>query len=489
MQSITPVRILDTRTANGGHQATVAPGETFTLQVAGRGVPLSGVASTMLNVTAVAVSGSGGYLTVWPSGSPKPPTSNVNFPAKGVVANLCLIGLGPDGAVSIFAGGSSTGLHVIADVQGWEPAVELNPVGPALPIAPTGNVKAAQILATANRYLLDTWWPNVAPGLLAVPLGQAVQHDEVRRLSMAALGLSLSDDFRAPGIVEYLVGHVAGAHMVNKLDGWGETWQSTLWAGIVGRAAWLSWPSLSSATQGFVARMVEREADFAARQRIHYLRDAAGVVLTAGDTGAEEASWHGTALQIALVMLPDHPRAWIWRTELDRFALAAWARPQDVVGQSSISGSNVEADGTVVNHGRVAPDYATCTYQNLDGMALFALAGQAPPASLGQFVGPIYAALVGLYVPGTAQVTYPQPCDWGPGQMLPYALADAQALTYGHDPTGQAATYLELHLDAQVAMQARHADGHTYEPGEYFYEGAEEHIAALAASLRLTIGP
>ena len=152
-----------------------------------------------------------------------------------------------------------------------------------------------------------------------------------------------------------------------------------------------------------------------------------------------------------------------------------------------ITGSNVESDGTVINHNRIAPDYATCTYQNLDAAGLFTLAGRSTPQAMRQFLGPVYAALVGLYVPGTATVTYPQGCEWGTGQMLPYALADAQALVYGYDP-GTAAQYLGLHLDAQLAMQARHADGHTYATdAEYSYEGREEHIMQLAAQLWLML--
>ena len=87
-----------------------------------------------------------------------------------------------------------------------------------------------------------------------------------------------------------------------------------------------------------------------------------------------------------------------------------------------------------------------------------------------------------MAVPGTATINYPQGCDWGTGQQAPFALADALAAFLGFDTTGTAATYLGLHLDAWLAQQARHADGHTYEPGEYVYEGGEEHAMQLAAA-------
>jgi hypothetical protein len=238
---------------------------------------------------------------------------------------------------------------------------------------------------------------------------------------------------------------------------------------------------------------VEFEAACTVRRRIHYLRDAAGVIVpgSAGDSGAEEVAWAGTVLQVACVMMPAHRLRDLWYTEMQRFALAAWARPQDVAGLADwITGSNVEPNGQVINHGRIAPDYATCTAWNLDALPLFALADLEAPGTQAQLLGPVYTALNALYTPGTATVIYPSPpvADWGTGQMLPFALADAQALVHGFDETGTAAAYLALHLDAQLAMQARHADGHTYAgPVEYTYEGGEEQIGLLAAQLRWTL--
>lgn len=440
--------------------------------MAGRGVPLSGAVAVVLNVIAISSTGTGGYLTLWPDGRPKPSTSNVNFPGKATTTNLCVVPLGLNGKVKIFDG-FAPGLHVVADVQGWVRAHEVHPVGPTFALT-AGAGKAEQVLATANRYLMDTWWPGPA----------LTDEDGIRRVAMAALGLSLSADPLGRQRCAEMVERVAAAHQSNALDGWGEGWQTPMWAGIAGRATWFAWSAMPISTRMLVARMIAGEADYAARHEIHYLRSAAGTVLTPGDTGAEEVSWWASAMAVALVMLPEHLNAPIWAAEVQRFSVAAWARPQDVAAWSSlIAGSNVESNGQVINHSRVAPDYATCTYQTLDPVVLFALADLPAPEALRVMIPPVYAGLVGLYVPGTAAVTYPQGCDWGIGQRMPYALSDLQALLYDCDSTGQAATYLDLHLDAQLAMQARHADGHTYaNTTEYNYIGAEEHIAALAAS-------
>lgn len=510
IQAITPVRILDTRPSKGG-AGPFAAGETRTLQVLGRGaVPLSGVAAIIGNATVLS-GASGGYLTLWPAGYQMPTASNINFPAGGQpLANQFVCALGPTGAISLFDG-FAPGTNVIIDVQGWIPADPLRAVGPSVPFElpsfgwPTDTMRAELILKSATDYLLNVWWPGPAQTLMAADLGYAGaagNHDAVRRLAMAALGLSTGVAAHLPGAdpasamlvrTVQIVDRVAGAHVTNALGGWGEGWQTPMWAAICARAAWFNWDAMPAMTRAAVARMVAHEADYAARRQLHYLRDAAGTVLTPGDTGAEEVSWWGLAMQVAQVMLPEHSNVPIWSTEMQRYALAAAARPQDVATWSTtITGSNVEVDGTVVNHGRVASDYATCLlYQNADAIPLFALAGRPTPQAMRQLSAPVYAAFTGAspatYVSGTGGIFYPQGNDWGTGQVLPYALADAQALAYGYD-SGTAAFYLGLHLDAVLAQQARFTDGHTYlNDAEYNYEGREEHTAQLAAQLWLTL--
>lgn len=507
MRPVTPVRILDSRPnkiTNGQPGAGAFGADEFrSVVVLGRGaVPLSGVAGIIGNLTVIPAS-AGGYLTVWPAGYQRPTASNLNFAASGPVgANAFACALNSDGAISV-VNAAGAGTHIIIDVQGWIPADELLPHGPfeaftAAPAPlPVDSAKATLALANAVGYAMNVWWPGAAQTLLAADLGwagaKAGNHDAVRRLAMMALGLSTGLAAGLPGAPAMLsrtialVDRVAGSHISNSAGGWGEDWQTPMWAAICGRAAWFNWGAMPSATRAAVAKMVAAEADYAARHQLHYLRDAAGNVLTAGDTGAEEVSWWGLAMQVGLVMLPTHANAGIWGREVERYALAAAAKPQDVAALAPlITGSNVEANGEVINHGRRAPDYAACLlYQNMDAAALFALAGRATPAAMRQLSGAVYAALVALYVPGTAAVTYPAPpvADWGTAQMAPYALADLQALVYGYDTTGMAAQYLTLHLDAQLAMQARFPDGHTYAAGEYPYEGNEEHVTQLLAQL------
>ena len=111
--SIDPVRVLDTRAGGGA----VAAGTSRTLPVLGvRTVPATGVSSVVVNVTVVGTT-SGGYLTVYEAGRPRPPTSNVDFAAGGTVANLATVKVGDAGALSVYLGGGSA--HVLVDVAGY----------------------------------------------------------------------------------------------------------------------------------------------------------------------------------------------------------------------------------------------------------------------------------------------------------------------------------------------------------------------------------
>ena len=127
--SLPPARVLDTRagatTFDGLYAGTGAlgPGESRDLPVIGRGgvpnnVTDSSVGSVVLNVTAVTPSAAGS-LTVWPSGSPRPLASNLNFTPGQIIPNLVVAKVGSNGAVSMHNAQGSTG--VVADVEGWFP--------------------------------------------------------------------------------------------------------------------------------------------------------------------------------------------------------------------------------------------------------------------------------------------------------------------------------------------------------------------------------
>jgi hypothetical protein len=69
-----------------------------------------------LNLT-VAKPTTGGYLTAYPAGTSRPPTSSLNFTAGQTLSNAALVPLGAGGSITLYNSSGST--QVVVDVQGW----------------------------------------------------------------------------------------------------------------------------------------------------------------------------------------------------------------------------------------------------------------------------------------------------------------------------------------------------------------------------------
>ena len=116
--SLSPARLLDTRTGVGAAKAKVAAGGTVHLQVTGRGgVRSSQVSAVVLNVTVTAPT-KAGFVTVYGDGTPRPTASNLNFVAGTTVPNLVIARVGANGKVALY-NGSSGSISLIADVAGY----------------------------------------------------------------------------------------------------------------------------------------------------------------------------------------------------------------------------------------------------------------------------------------------------------------------------------------------------------------------------------
>jgi len=115
--ALSPERLLDTRNGIGGPKTVVPSLQTRTVSVAGRGgVPLTGAAAVILNVTVTVPTGPG-YLTVY-GAAVQPGVSNLNFVKGQSVPNLVVTQVSPSGTVTIF-NGSSGSVQIIADVCGF----------------------------------------------------------------------------------------------------------------------------------------------------------------------------------------------------------------------------------------------------------------------------------------------------------------------------------------------------------------------------------
>jgi hypothetical protein len=120
---LNPVRVCDTRSGNGlsGDASqcngdTLGPGGTLTFDVAGEfGVPSTNVTAVVLNVTTVD-STSAGYFTLYPAGQSLSTTSDLNFSPGQTVPNLVEVGVGTDGAISLYSAARS---DAVIDLQGY----------------------------------------------------------------------------------------------------------------------------------------------------------------------------------------------------------------------------------------------------------------------------------------------------------------------------------------------------------------------------------
>ncbi|MFJ9828833.1 hypothetical protein ACIRSU_31340 [Streptomyces sp. NPDC101160] len=114
---LTPTRVMNTMAGVGVPKAKVGAGKTVTLQVTGQsGIPASGVAAVVMNVTAVAPTAAG-YVSVFPAGTARPATSNLNFTAGKTIPNLVVVPVSADGKVSFY--NHSGSVDLLADVSGY----------------------------------------------------------------------------------------------------------------------------------------------------------------------------------------------------------------------------------------------------------------------------------------------------------------------------------------------------------------------------------
>jgi hypothetical protein len=180
---VSPGRVLDTRiAADITDGAPVAAGAGIDLQVEGRaGVPASGATAVVLNVTA-AQALEPGFVTVWPTGQPRPTVSNLNVTAVGQnLANLVTVELGAGGKISLFSQG---GTHFVVDVEGYY-----------VPVA--GAVAAGRFTAVTPSRVLDTRESVGVPGTTAIAANTSIDvivagHGGVPTAGAAAVVLNVT---------------------------------------------------------------------------------------------------------------------------------------------------------------------------------------------------------------------------------------------------------------------------------------------------------
>ncbi len=111
-----PDRLLDTTDGTGGVTGPLAASSTSQVQITGvGGVPATGVGAVVLNATVVGPAANG-WLTLFPTGTAKPATSDVNYTSGEERANLVIVPVGTGGKISLYTSASA---DVILNVSGW----------------------------------------------------------------------------------------------------------------------------------------------------------------------------------------------------------------------------------------------------------------------------------------------------------------------------------------------------------------------------------
>jgi hypothetical protein len=158
---LTPARIEDTRPGSGlpGSGQAPGPGQVLSVQVTGQGgVPASGVAAVVVNVTITSPTATG-FVSVYPTGVASPLSSTMNFQAGQTEAHLAEVAVGQNGQIAIY---NATGwTQVIVDVEGWyDTSAATSGAGLYNPLTPSRIADTRP--GTGTPYSGDTLGPGQA---------------------------------------------------------------------------------------------------------------------------------------------------------------------------------------------------------------------------------------------------------------------------------------------------------------------------------------
>ena len=311
-----------------------------------------------------------------------------------------------------------------------------------------------------------------------------------------------------------LINSVVAEHRSNHPDDqedryWGDSWQSPLWAENIGLGAWLLRDSMKPEDYAKAERMVLNEADRMAYDfEIPYYQDENGEIIYPGDTKGEEIAWSAKILALACAMFPDSEKLPDWSDKLERMLVSSTAMQEDLGSErivdgrkvgDLINGSNVNEDGTVVNHDLVHIDYMATIYEEMgDTIVVYKIAGEPVPEAATFNLDKIYRGLIdvdlGKYDESragknfylrdengqpTGEVTMPGKNDWGkPGYAIYYlcdVMTDRLDLDTDIEETCKAHVWEELHYEKMRDQVRRETDGRI--TGQFFQPGENSFVS------------
>lgn len=285
-------------------------------------------------------------------------------------------------------------------------------------------------------------------------------------------------------------------------DSWSRGWQSALWVYYMSYGAHLVWESVPGVTKELIDAAVESEADRLLATPPPFYKDADGNVLHRGDSKSEENGWNGAFLLMAAREYPDHPHSFAWEKQARNYMVTALATPDQVGTDPRITGSNLNADGTVTNHGRINPDYMmSASEMAMRSDLISADASTTPPSEAHNNLPRMWSGLTelefdpakGFKEPGgtiyrldergspSASMYYPEGPDWSATRRFNAAEMDTEIWAVTGDRL--AYDFAAAHLDFTLAQQARHGDGRTFAKGETKFPEEEQFVAATTAEI------
>ena len=439
------------------------------------------------------------------------------------------------------------------DVPENQPLVLSRPDVSRIVETQTDNEELIRIMNQNIKYLLNTWWNAEKPEslmnqypteiasfsnekkslirksqksfanwqknnqlYLAINTNRTFTENSIRPLShvCAIVSTALAGKYYDESVVgiseddakAMTIKLITAAADAYKKDRWGRTWQSALWAENIGYAAWLMWDDFPEEDQREISFMVLTEADNVLNMEIPFYRDSEGNELCIGDTKGEEIAWNTKILALAICMFPNHENVTRWETKLIEMLVAATSTPEDVHSTEKIDGislmeylggSNINSDGTVINHGLCHIDYMTTIVEEItETRILFELAGRSQLESSLHNIDLIYNALVnadlGTYDESkqgtffyqrddagnvTTNTDMPGVNDWGGYWYANYYLTDVYVGLFGLDEgieeKYKACYWRDGHLQVVSNMVNRNEEGNFFLPEENIFTSGE----------------
>jgi len=173
---VTPVRVLDTRGAAGGPIGVTAPAKlgansSIDVSIAGVfGIPANAVAVSM-NVTLDDDATAKSFLTVYPTGQPRPNASTNNAEPGLVMSNSAIFQLGENGKLTVY--NQQGTVNVIFDVTGYFLACAPPSGGGATTTTPGVTTPTTTVPGATTATAPDCTGPTEAPTLTSGALTAA----------------------------------------------------------------------------------------------------------------------------------------------------------------------------------------------------------------------------------------------------------------------------------------------------------------------------